>query len=190
MTLSFSNPERTAMIPLEQKLQQLNPKAMSRQIETTIAEAAAKHLSVSATLEWLADMELEARNGRAIGALAIPRCTNWPRQQDNPLQISRQESVRPSWQNSIETSFVQHVNPLAARSPSCFFTNTANSARGKCWSSWLNRLAACTIVLPSWWVAFSQAPAKERFANVHYRKAFLFTISSNRLGQGCSQMKL
>jgi DNA replication protein DnaC len=39
---------------------------MSRQIEPTIAEAAAKNLSVSATLEWLADVELEARNGRAI----------------------------------------------------------------------------------------------------------------------------
>jgi hypothetical protein len=50
----------------EQKLQQLNLKAMSRQIEATIAEAAAKNLSVSATLEWLADMELEARNGGAI----------------------------------------------------------------------------------------------------------------------------
>src|SRR6185312_10612972 len=66
MTLSFSNPERTAMTPLEQKLQQLNLKAISREIETTIAEATAKNLSVSATLEWLADMELEARNGRAI----------------------------------------------------------------------------------------------------------------------------
>src|SRR5215471_18601629 len=54
------------MTPLEQKLQQLNLKAMSRQIEATIAEAAAKNLSVSTTLEWLADMELEARNGRAI----------------------------------------------------------------------------------------------------------------------------
>ena len=54
------------MTPLEQKLQQLNLKAISREIETTIAEAAAKNLSVSATLEWLADMELEARNGRAI----------------------------------------------------------------------------------------------------------------------------
>ncbi len=39
---------------------------MSRQIETTIAEAAAKNLSVSATIEWLTDMELEARRGRAI----------------------------------------------------------------------------------------------------------------------------
>ena len=54
------------MTPLEQKLQQLNLKAISREIETTIAEATAKNLSVSATLEWLADMELEARNGRAI----------------------------------------------------------------------------------------------------------------------------
>jgi DNA replication protein DnaC len=54
------------MTPLEQKLQQLNLKAMSRQIEATIADAAARNLSVSATLELLADMELESRNGRAI----------------------------------------------------------------------------------------------------------------------------
>jgi len=39
---------------------------MSRQIETTIAEAAARNLSVSATIELLTDMELEARNHRAI----------------------------------------------------------------------------------------------------------------------------
>jgi DNA replication protein DnaC len=51
---------------LEQKLQQLNLAAMSHQIEQTIAEAAAKNMSVGATLEWLADMELEARTGRAI----------------------------------------------------------------------------------------------------------------------------
>src|SRR5712691_8065899 len=62
---SFSNPERNPMIPLEQKLQQLDLKAMSRQIEATIAEAAARNLSVSATIELLADMELESRYGRA-----------------------------------------------------------------------------------------------------------------------------
>ena len=39
---------------------------MSRQLETTLSEAATKNLSVAATLEWLADMELEARNHRAI----------------------------------------------------------------------------------------------------------------------------
>jgi DNA replication protein DnaC len=54
------------MTPLEQKLQQLNLVAMSRQLEQTMAEAAARNMSVAATLEWLADMELEARNGRAI----------------------------------------------------------------------------------------------------------------------------
>jgi DNA replication protein DnaC len=54
------------MTALEQKLQQLNLAAMSHQIEQTIAEAAAKNMSVGATLEWLADMELEARTGRAI----------------------------------------------------------------------------------------------------------------------------
>jgi DNA replication protein DnaC len=54
------------MTSLEQKLQQLNLAAMSHQLEQTIAEAAAKNMSVAATLEWLADMELEARTGRAI----------------------------------------------------------------------------------------------------------------------------
>ena len=39
---------------------------MSRQVETTLTEAAAKNLSVAATLEWLLDMELEARKQRAI----------------------------------------------------------------------------------------------------------------------------
>ena len=40
------------MTPLEQKLQQLNLSVMTRNLETTIAEAAAKNLSVAATLEW------------------------------------------------------------------------------------------------------------------------------------------
>ena len=39
-------------------------KAMSRQIEATIADAC--NLSVSATIELLADVELDSRNGRAI----------------------------------------------------------------------------------------------------------------------------
>jgi DNA replication protein DnaC len=39
---------------------------MSRQVETTLTEAAAKNLSVAATLEWLLDMELETRKQRAI----------------------------------------------------------------------------------------------------------------------------
>lgn len=39
---------------------------MSRQIEATIADAAARNLSVSATVELLADMELESRQHRAI----------------------------------------------------------------------------------------------------------------------------
>jgi len=39
---------------------------MSRQLETTLTEAAAKNLSAAVTLEWLADMEIEARSQRAI----------------------------------------------------------------------------------------------------------------------------
>jgi DNA replication protein DnaC len=51
---------------LPEKLDQLSLSTMSRQLETTISEAATRNLSVTATLEWLADMELEARNHRAI----------------------------------------------------------------------------------------------------------------------------
>ena len=54
------------MTPLEQKLQQLSLTAMSRQLEKTLAEAATRNLSVTATLEALADLELEARRQRAI----------------------------------------------------------------------------------------------------------------------------
>lgn len=64
------------MTPLEQKLQQLSLKAMSRQVEATIAEAAARNLSVSATLELLTDMELEARHGRAIGVASSAHACN------------------------------------------------------------------------------------------------------------------
>src|SRR5262249_26280324 len=66
MTPSFSTQERNPMTPLEQKLNQLTLATMSRHVETTLTEAAAKNLSASATLEWLADMELDARKQRAI----------------------------------------------------------------------------------------------------------------------------
>src|SRR3954451_20431243 len=51
---------------LPDKLSQLNLKAMSREIEATLADAAARNLSVAATLERLVDIELEIRHGRAI----------------------------------------------------------------------------------------------------------------------------
>ena len=54
------------MTPLEQKLNQLALSTMSRQVETTLTEAATKSLSAAATLEWLTDMEIEARSQRAI----------------------------------------------------------------------------------------------------------------------------
>src|SRR6202453_2372474 len=66
MTPSSSIPERNPMTPLEQKLNQLSLSTMSRQLETTLTEAAAKNLSAAATLEWLAEMEIEARSRRAI----------------------------------------------------------------------------------------------------------------------------
>jgi DNA replication protein DnaC len=66
MTLSFSTPERNPMISLQQKLNSLTLSTMSRQLETTLTEAATRNLSVAATLEWLADVELEARQQRAV----------------------------------------------------------------------------------------------------------------------------
>lgn len=39
---------------------------MSRQLDQTLSDAATRNLSVAATLEWLTDMELEARRDRAI----------------------------------------------------------------------------------------------------------------------------
>jgi DNA replication protein DnaC len=46
------------MTLLEQKLNQLSLSTMSRQLETTLTDAAAKNLSAAATLEWLADMTI------------------------------------------------------------------------------------------------------------------------------------
>jgi len=39
---------------------------MSQQLEKILTEAASKNLTVAATLEWLIDMELEARRNRAV----------------------------------------------------------------------------------------------------------------------------
>ncbi len=60
------NPGKETDDPLEQKLNQLSLSTMSRKLETTLTEAATKNLSAAATLEWLADMEMEARSQRAI----------------------------------------------------------------------------------------------------------------------------
>ena len=54
------------MSDLASKLVQLKLSLMSRQLETVLADAAAKNLSVAATLEWLADLELEGRHQHAI----------------------------------------------------------------------------------------------------------------------------
>jgi DNA replication protein DnaC len=51
---------------LHQKLNQLSLTSMSRQLDQTIADAAAKNLSLVQAIESLADLELEARNARSI----------------------------------------------------------------------------------------------------------------------------
>jgi DNA replication protein DnaC len=51
---------------LHQKLNQLSLTTMTRQLDQTIADAAAKNLSLLQAIESLADLELEARNARSI----------------------------------------------------------------------------------------------------------------------------
>ena len=54
------------MTSLPQKLQQLRLSAMSRELDRVLAESFTKNLSLPATLEWLANLELESRDQRAI----------------------------------------------------------------------------------------------------------------------------
>lgn len=54
------------MKELLEKLQQLKLTEMNRQLEAVLAEAARRNLSLVDTLERLADLELEARQGRAV----------------------------------------------------------------------------------------------------------------------------
>src|SRR5438132_6559940 len=51
---------------LAEKLDRLRLPTMSRQLDQALQHAAEKSLSPAAALEWLADLELEARNGRAV----------------------------------------------------------------------------------------------------------------------------
>src|SRR5258707_3096982 len=51
---------------LAEKLDRLRLPTMSRQLDQALQHAAEKNLSPAAAMEWLADLELEARNGRAV----------------------------------------------------------------------------------------------------------------------------
>jgi len=51
---------------LAAKLAQLKLALLSRQLDTLLADASSKNLSLAATLEWLADLELEQRRQHAI----------------------------------------------------------------------------------------------------------------------------
>lgn len=54
------------MNELAPKLEALKLSFMSQQLDTVLADAASKNLSVVATLEWLVDLELEGRQKRAV----------------------------------------------------------------------------------------------------------------------------
>ena len=64
--LSCFVPERSPVTSLHQKLNQLSLTTMSRQLDRTISDAAAKNLSFAPALESLTDLELESRNCRSI----------------------------------------------------------------------------------------------------------------------------
>jgi DNA replication protein DnaC len=54
------------MTSLHLKLNQLSLTTMSQQLDQMIADAATKNLGFAQTLETLADLELNSRNGRAV----------------------------------------------------------------------------------------------------------------------------
>ena len=54
------------MTTLHEKLNQLSLTTMSRQLDQMITDAATRNLSFLQAMETLTDMELEARNSRAI----------------------------------------------------------------------------------------------------------------------------
>src|ERR1039457_7331060 len=62
MTPSFLNPKRNPMIPLEQKLLDLNLTVMSHHLETTLSEAAGKNRSEEHTSELQSPCNLVCRH--------------------------------------------------------------------------------------------------------------------------------
>jgi DNA replication protein DnaC len=54
------------MTPLSNKLTQLKLDFMAKELDRILTDAAAKSLSPSAALEWLADLELEGRRSRSV----------------------------------------------------------------------------------------------------------------------------
>lgn len=54
------------MNSLASKLEQLRLAGMNRQLDTVLAEAPRRNLSLAAALEWLTDLELEERQGRSV----------------------------------------------------------------------------------------------------------------------------
>ena len=82
---------------------------------------------VAAVFESLGDHMHRHLKKRSAGTFTLPG-------QAKPLQISRRESAWAKWQKSMATNWVQHVNPLAARSAPCSLTRERNWVRGKCQS--------------------------------------------------------
>ena len=54
------------MTALDDKLTQLKLDFMARELDRVVTDAAARSLSPAATLEWLADLELEGRQSRSV----------------------------------------------------------------------------------------------------------------------------
>jgi DNA replication protein DnaC len=60
------SPKERIMTVLSDKLSQLKLDFMARELDSALADAAAKNLSPADTLEWLADLELDGRRGRSV----------------------------------------------------------------------------------------------------------------------------
>src|ERR1700737_4067637 len=66
--------------------------------------------------------------------------------------------------------------PLGRALAAMFLHQRGKLGPGKMLEQLIEQLATCTFVLPSLWVTSGEGPTKERFANVHYRRAFLLAI--------------
>jgi hypothetical protein len=64
--ISARRPGKGKIMTLAEKLERLRLLTMSRQLDQALQHAAEKSLSPAVAIEWLADLELEERNGRAV----------------------------------------------------------------------------------------------------------------------------
>ena len=98
-----------------------------------------------------------------LGAFSMPRCTNLPRQQASPLQISRNESARASWQNSMATNWVQQVKPCVPLRV-VLLDQRGEFGTGKMLEQLTEQAGDLYDGIALLWAAYGEAPAKQLLA--------------------------